>query len=585
MFDQCLIILFIFGSHDAVVAGQGQYYQDTTTTTTTSLPTSTSMTTSARPTTTERIVEEYDYGDLFCGFNEDSFCSWKNDPRANHSWLLNPFYDYYALMMEDEPAGARADPFIYFDEPSPRGNSSVRSVGIRIYQKPDYIALEDLVAYSEEAKKKFILFEVWGDCDDYWHDKVSMLKHFDSNFKIIVEGNFGEDPMYIAIGHVSVLQSRSCIALIPRSISSTSTTTSTTMSPTTTTTTTMSTTTTQVPLGIGLNEWDVLRCNFNNVDFCGWKNDPAADDRWFLSTNSKNFEKFSSGEGSEWYLYFNKKSSSGNGTVRLISPLYSRELEGSCFHFSYRIHTASHSRNTGIRIYIKPEYLALGDLLAYSDGAKKEFILFDIWGDDVWGYESEERYWSWNETKLMNVDYNFQIIIEGIYGQDNVYMALDDLTISRYPKCTPSVAPTIRSTTTTSPRPTTATFPRPTTTTSPRPTTRKLISPPTKERPQGVTGSDSGNILSMSIIAILGTVMLLLVFILAALLARQRGTYRLNALRANIVDTSSHDVKNGPKPPDVRYSIKDGDEVVIHCDESNQQNGHNREIDENEKCK
>ncbi|XP_069362429.1 uncharacterized protein [Maniola hyperantus] len=429
--------------YGTLVGGQGQYYPHTTTSTT-SLPISTSMTEFSQP-TTERIVGRYDYGYLSCDFGMEGLCAWKNDPGASRSWLLNPFYKFGGRMMGGKAA---------FPD---------RSAGIRVYQKPDYIALEDLVAYSDEKKKEYILFEVWGDWGDYWYEKESTLKQFDSNFQIILEGNnFGEDPMYMGIEFISINQRSAChgeTALTPRTTASTSTTT---------TTTTMATTTIQGPLGIGFGTFDEFRCNFNKVDFCGWKNDPAADDDWFLSTNDRNYVDFYSEEGPGWFLYFDKASSSGNGTVRLISPLYSRDLEGSCFHFSYRIHTTSHGRSTGIRAYLKPEYLTLEDFLAYSDEAKKNFVLYDIWGDF-----SEEKYWSWNETKLMNVDYNFQIIIEGIYGQDNIYMALDDLIISGYPECTPSVAPTTSSSTT-SPRPTTTTF-----------------STSTQEAPRGVTGPSS----------------------------------------------------------------------------------------------
>ncbi|XP_069362428.1 uncharacterized protein [Maniola hyperantus] len=456
-----------------------------------------------------------------------------------------------------------------------------RMVGIRVYQKPEYLDLEDLVKYSDEAKKEYILFENWGELE-WWTDyeEEIRLKHLNDNFQIIIEGICVDGPRRISVRFVDILLgSLYCSATTTAGpTTSTSTTVSITMSQRPTTTT-LSPPTKERPRGIS----DSLSCDFDDNDLCGWTNDTKAFGRWIRGIYS-----YSSSQLEVVMPEHTEQLS--NRTARLISPLYSRDLEGNgCFYFSYQKCQCSYkyfnsdAMPTGLRVYQKPEYLALEDLVASSDETKKDYILYEIWEElEMWD-------WYWKELTLRHFDDNFQIIIEGIIVEGDRHIIVDEVEIRQGSECSETTTAasttstsTTTSTTTKSPRPTTTTLPLPTTATFPRLTTPKLpqptttlsppttttISPPTStQRQQGRTEIGSRDVQLISIIVILGILVLTFVFILMAVLVRQHGTYRLNVLTANIVGTSSRDVEHETKS-EARYSTKDGDEVIIHCNEA-----------------
>ncbi|XP_069362653.1 uncharacterized protein [Maniola hyperantus] len=491
MFDTCLVFLFIFGSHDALVAGQGQYYAHFANTTITSLPTSTLM--------ASKILGNYD--SLSCDFNGNDVCGWTNDSSATGTWtkysnLINSKGLEVVMPKQSfrlRNRTARLISPLYSSELDKNGcflfrynmyyYTSVmlfqRSVGIRVYQKPEYVALEDLIELSDEAKKEYILFEKWGE-QVWWsmYEEKLRLKHFDANFQIIIEGIFVDLLRRITVVYVDILP---CTAN------------------TTATTTTVSPPTKDRPRGVS----DYLRCDFNYGDWCGWTNDPTAIGSWAGGTH-RDLKRL--------VVTMPKQltSESRNRTARLISPLYSRELErNGCFHFCYQMWSI------GLQVYQKPEKLSLKDLVEYSDEAKKDYILFEIWGDFL------IQEWYCKKFALKHFNENFQIIIEGIFMEGDRRVAIDAVEISQGSECpaTTTAAPTTSTATTTStttfpglatttsPLPTTTSFPQPTTTTFPQPTTT-FPRPTSTQRQRGSTvgrpGQYAGNPSSRSVTTELG---------------------------------------------------------------------------------
>ncbi|XP_028175862.1 MAM and LDL-receptor class A domain-containing protein 1-like [Ostrinia furnacalis] len=83
--------------------------------------------------------------------------------------------------------------------------------GLRVYQKPDNIPLQTMLKLPEETRKKYVLFEQWGDQGDFWYRGVSQLHDFNDNFQIVMEGIRGKRfTSDIAIDDVAILQGENC---------------------------------------------------------------------------------------------------------------------------------------------------------------------------------------------------------------------------------------------------------------------------------------------------------------------------------------------------------------------------------------
>ncbi|XP_039761260.1 uncharacterized protein LOC120634598 [Pararge aegeria] len=407
-----------------------------------------------------------------------------------------------------------------------------------------------------------------------WFNSVSTLKNFNSDFQIIIEGVTGSIRILMKIDDVALLRGSKCYAakiaattpawlyLYETSTTSTTFVPSTTIStttPTTPTTQTSKTTTTTTQRSFGVN--DTLSCAFLNGDFCGWKNDLGAIDRWLSKDN---------------YIYFDEPSWLGNSSVRLISPTYRSVLNSNgCFFFSYKMYTKSHSRSTVIRIYQKPDYVALEDLVEYSDEAKLDYIIYEIWGD-------LGDYWYDNISTLRKYDHKFQIIIEGIFGQDRMFMAIDDVSILQGSDCpkttttttsTPTTPTTIETTdaNTTTPmlattqrqREETTTTTKTSTSTTPtiNSTTTILILTTTQRQREdnNVDGVD------LPTIAITLAVILVLVILVTVLTWKRSRTDSSNALWTYIMRKyGRRNNSEDTKAPGVEYSTKNA-EVEISC--------------------
>nr|XP_034836901.1 mucin-2-like [Maniola hyperantus] len=209
--------------------------------------------------------------------------------------------------------------------------------------------------------------------------------------------------------------------------------TTTTLSPPTTTT--LSPPTEEGPRGVT----DSLSCDFEAWGLCGWKNDPRATGFWEKVTNLASSDPDNRFLSADRPLYTAVNPELGNRTARLISPLNSRELErNGCFYFEYIMFIIyTHDSFLGIRVYQKPEYLAVEDLIAYSDEAKKDYIIFENLRASAWS-PSAINNWCVRESPLKHFNDNFQIIIEGTFteGVTDRIIAIDDVAIRQGSQCT-----------------------------------------------------------------------------------------------------------------------------------------------------
>ncbi|RVE40566.1 hypothetical protein evm_014785 [Chilo suppressalis] len=83
--------------------------------------------------------------------------------------------------------------------------------GLRVYQKPDSLGLEEMLRQPEGLRQKYLLFEQWGNQGDVWYGEVAQLRNFSDNFQIVVEGIRGKKfTSDIAIDDVAILQGENC---------------------------------------------------------------------------------------------------------------------------------------------------------------------------------------------------------------------------------------------------------------------------------------------------------------------------------------------------------------------------------------
>ncbi|XP_052745288.1 uncharacterized protein LOC112049605 isoform X2 [Bicyclus anynana] len=475
-------------------------------------------------------IYAYTNGSLSCSFRDGTSCGWDNDEESWDKWELN-YYNVYVripyfkgttirncsarlVSPRYDSHLSRNGCFSFVYKMTTTDKPYTRTTAFRVYQKPHHMTPKALIQLSDEEKLNYMIFEIWGDLGEQHYTSVSTLMQTYDDFQIVIEGIYSLDRMYMTINDVAILQGSECTAakisastpdsmfyeftsttLIPTT--SSTTTPVTTITPTTTTeifletttemlletttdmllkTTTdmlLETTTMLPPRGVN----DSLSCDFHNSDLCGWTNDVGATDGWLV-----NIAVYPRTHGYFRYKYFNDSPFLGNRTLRLVSPLYSRVLDGEgCFSFSYCMYTATHNRNSSIQVYQKPYFISLEEFVN-SEDMKKDYILFGVWGN--LGYD-----WFNSVSILRQLDYDFQIIIEGVTSEQRVYMAIDDVAILQGRECT---AATIAATTpdwrffeTTSTTSRTTSTSRPTTMSTTTTTTTTTTSWPTTPQRQG----------------------------------------------------------------------------------------------------
>ncbi|CAH2243704.1 jg8764 [Pararge aegeria aegeria] len=182
-----------------------------------------------------------------------------------------------------------------------------------------------------------------------------------------------------------------------------------------------------------------LSCDFED-SLCGWTQDDLHDFDWkrlnhktpssFLSTGPS-FDHTLGPRASGYYMYIESTSRLENDTARFVSPVYDKTLaDNGCFSFFYHMYGRTCG---GLRVYQKPDNLPLEPLVQFDAETKKEYILFEKWGNlgDVW-YSSV--------STLRQFDDNFQIIIEGIRGSSYTSdIAIDDVSILQGGNCTAAI--------------------------------------------------------------------------------------------------------------------------------------------------
>ncbi|VVD05996.1 unnamed protein product [Leptidea sinapis] len=180
---------------------------------------------------------------LSCDFEDTNLCGWTQDEFHDFDWIrLNrktpssflatgPSYDHtygktgdgYYMYIEStsklENDTARLISPVYDSSYAKNGCFSfyyhmfgVKTGGLRVYQKPENLSFRTITTMDETNKRKYILFELWGNWGDVWYNSVTNLTDFSDSFQIVIEGirgpSFTSD---IAIDDVAILQGDDCI--------------------------------------------------------------------------------------------------------------------------------------------------------------------------------------------------------------------------------------------------------------------------------------------------------------------------------------------------------------------------------------
>ncbi|RVE48736.1 hypothetical protein evm_006630 [Chilo suppressalis] len=179
---------------------------------------------------------------LSCNFESPDLCGWTQDALHDFDWeRLNkktPSYFLFTGPSYDHTYGKEGSGYYMYIESSSRvENDTARLLspiyeaqlaydgcfaffyhmygkytgGLRVYQKPDSLGLEEMLRQPEGLRQKYLLFEQWGNQGDVWYGEVAQLRNFSDNFQIVVEGIRGKKfTSDIAIDDVAILQGENC---------------------------------------------------------------------------------------------------------------------------------------------------------------------------------------------------------------------------------------------------------------------------------------------------------------------------------------------------------------------------------------
>ncbi|CAB3255084.1 unnamed protein product [Arctia plantaginis] len=179
-----------------------------------------------------------------CDFEKD-LCDWRQDEMHDFDWrrintktpssFMNtgPPYDHtlgkngngYYMYIEStsrfENDTARLISPVYSESRAENGcfvfyyHMYGRHIGgLRVYQKPDRISIQDLLHLGNTGRNRFLLFEKWGNQGDFWFASVSTLLNVSDDFQIVIEGIRGNGFISdIAIDDVALLQGENCTNL------------------------------------------------------------------------------------------------------------------------------------------------------------------------------------------------------------------------------------------------------------------------------------------------------------------------------------------------------------------------------------
>ncbi|XP_072945762.1 uncharacterized protein [Epargyreus clarus] len=180
-----------------------------------------------------------------------------------------------------------------------------------------------------------------------------------------------------------------------------------------------------------------LSCDFEDQGICGWTQDELHDFDW-TRRNSKtpssihftgpSFDHTLGAGQYGYFMYIESSSRLENETARLISPIYEKSLTvNGCFSLSYHMYGQTCG---GLRVYQKPDDVALPRIMGVTDEERQKYIIFEKWGNlgDIW-YNAV--------VPLKNISVDFQIVIEGVRGRSYTSdIAIDDVAILQGENCT-----------------------------------------------------------------------------------------------------------------------------------------------------
>ncbi|KAL3270817.1 hypothetical protein HHI36_021338 [Cryptolaemus montrouzieri] len=176
-----------------------------------------------------------------------------------------------------------------------------------------------------------------------------------------------------------------------------------------------------MPICLPSNSKPPLSCDFEKPDICGWTHDLNHDFDWrrmqfntpsgAIGTGPSFDHTYGEDKGG-YYMYIESSSRNENDTARLISPVYDKTMNDTCFQFFYHMYGITLG---SLRVYMK--------MVNESWNLNPSKAFFEKNGNQ--GNE-----WIGYNHLFGPIPNDYQIIIEGVRGNGYVSdIAIDDVKI------------------------------------------------------------------------------------------------------------------------------------------------------------
>lgn len=176
-----------------------------------------------------------------------------------------------------------------------------------------------------------------------------------------------------------------------------------------------------LPICLPSNTKPSLTCDFENPDLCGWTHDLNHDFDWrrmqfytpsgAIGTGPSHDHTLGKGKNG-YYMYIESSSRNENDTARLISPVYEKTNNNTCFIFFYHMYGTTIGT---LRVYLKK----INEKWDFNPSA----AFFQQHGD-------QGNVWIRSIHLFNPIPNDFQIIIEGARGDGYLSdIAIDDVSI------------------------------------------------------------------------------------------------------------------------------------------------------------
>ncbi|XP_044764044.1 uncharacterized protein LOC123320709 [Coccinella septempunctata] len=175
------------------------------------------------------------------------------------------------------------------------------------------------------------------------------------------------------------------------------------------------------PICLPSNTKPPLSCDFEKPDLCGWTHDLNHDFEWrriqfdtpsgAMGTGPSYDHTLGEGEGG-YYMYIESSSRNENDTARLVSPVYEKTTENTCFVFYYHMYGSTIGT---LRAYLR--------MINETGNFRPSKAFFEQKGN-------QGDRWIRSVHLFDTIPEDYQIIIEAVRGNGYVSdIAIDDVSI------------------------------------------------------------------------------------------------------------------------------------------------------------